>query len=344
MLRHPRRDLKAESMLVITTLIWGGTFAAIKAALGDISPLLMVGIRFILASLLAIPILLRAADRESDIAPVPRSPRSGLFRHFTPAAWGWGFAIGLGMLLGYAGQTIGLKYTTVARSGFITYSFALLVPFLQFFVLGKRPGWGNLMGLFVVFWGFSFITDPSDAPLRFREMSPLRMLGMAENLGAGGLNIGDIYSLIGAIGYAFYVVLLDRATREVHPGAVTIIQMFFCGILALGLSPLVETPVLVPTWRLAGALFYLIILGSILALALMNWFQRRLTPLRAVLIYATEPVFAAVIGFLTFGTGMSTREIAGAVLILGGIVVSDIWNVVAAGRRNRRDRQLSAGS
>ena len=338
MLTHPRRDLKAEGMLILPTLIWGGTFAVIKTALGDISPLLMVGIRFLLAALLAAPILLRAGGGSpSGSGPAEDSrPSRGLVRHFTPAAWGWGVVIGLGMLLGYAGQTIGLKYTTVARSGFITYSFALLVPFLQFLLLKKRPGWGNLMGLFVVFWGFSFIVDPSTAPLRFRELSPFRMLGMVENLGAGGLNIGDVYSLIGAVGYAFYVVFLDRATREVHPGAVTVIQMFVCGILALGLSPLVETPVLVPTWRLAGAMLYLIALGSILALALMNWFQRRLTPLRAVLIYATEPVFAAIIGFLVFGAGMSVREISGAVLILGGIVVSDIWNIIAAGRRNRR--------
>ena len=338
MLNHPRRDSKAEGLLVFTTLIWGGTFAVIKTALGDISPLLMVGIRFTLASLLAFPILLGAGGRTSAR---PGRPTGKLLKHFTPAAWGWGFLIGLGMLLGYAGQTIGLQYTTVARSGFITYSFALLVPFLQFVLLKKRPGWGNLMGLFVVFWGFSFITDPSDAPLRFREMSPFRMLGMVEDLGAGGLNIGDIYSLVGAVGYAFYVVLLDRATREVHPGAVTVIQMFFCGILALGLSPLVETPFLVPTWRLGGAMLYLIVLGSILALALMNWFQRRLTPLRAVLIYSTEPVFAAFIGFLVFGTVMSAREISGAVLILSGILVSDIWNIIAAGRRNRRAERRS---
>lgn len=324
-----KRDLKAEGLLIVTTLIWGGTFAVIKTALGDISPMLLVGVRFVLAALLAWPILLRVRDgRISDL--------------FTPAAWFWGFLIGLGMLLGYAGQTIGLKYTTVARSGFITYSFALLVPFLQFFILKKKPGWGNLLGLFVVFWGFSFITDPADGPLTFRELGPLRMLGMVEDLAAGGLNRGDLYSLVGAVGYAFYVVLLDRATRVVHPGAVTVIQMFFCGIMALALSPLVETPVFVLSWSLAGALFYLVVFGSIVALALMNWFQRRLTPLRAVLIYATEPVFAAGIGFLVFGTGMSPREMAGAVLILCGIVVSDLWNIAASRREKRSFNQEKA--
>jgi drug/metabolite transporter (DMT)-like permease len=57
----------------------------------------------------------------------------------------------------------------------------------------------------------------------------------------------------------------------------------------------------------------------------MNWFQRRLTPLRAVLIYALEPVFAAFIGWLVFREGISGRETAGALLILLGILVSDLW-------------------
>ena len=318
-----RRDLRAEGMLIVTALIWGGTFAVIKGALQDISPMLMVGIRFLLAAALAWPILLRgAADPEADPG------------RFTSKAWFWGFLIALGMLLGYAGQTIGLKYTSVARSGFITYSFALYVPFLQFLILKKRPGWGNVLGLMVVIWGLSFVTDSQSGPLTAAELSPLRILRMAGNIMNGGLNKGDLFTLAGAVGYAFYVVLLDKATRVCHPGAVTVIQMLFCGLFALILVPFVEAPVLVFSWRLAGAMFYLVVLGSVLALALMNWFQRRLTPLRAVLIYALEPVFAALIGWIVFSSGMSSREIAGAGLILCGIVVSDLWSIFFSRRRS----------
>jgi len=309
-----RRDLRAEGLLLLTTLIWGGTFAVIKTALHDISPMLMIGVRFILAAALAWPLLVRGRDSEIDAK-------------FTPLTWLWGLAIGLGMLAGYAGQTIGLKYTSVARSGFITFSFALYVPFLQFLILKKRPGWGNILGLFIVVWGLSFVTDPETGPLSIADLTPLRILNMARDIIGGGMNRGDLYTLAGSLGYAFYVVLLDKATRVCHPGAVTVIQMLICGVLAMVIMPFVETPLVVFTWRLAGAMFYLILLGSVLALALMNWFQRRLTPLRAVLIYAMEPVFAALIGWMVFGAGMNAREIAGAVLILCGIVASDLWNI-----------------
>jgi len=292
-----KRDVRAEGLLIFVTIIWGGTFAVIKGALGDISPMLMVGIRFLLAALLSWPILIRGGQKN---------------KIFTKEAWLWGAVIGFAMLVGYAAQTIGLKYTSVARSGFINYSFALFVPFLQFFILGKRPDWGNLLGLVVVFLGLSFITN-----------------AFSGGFTNGGINKGDLFSLLAALGYAFYIVFLAKAAKVSHPAALTVIQMLFCGVFALALVPFVETPVLVLTWKLAGAMFYLIVLGSIVALALMNWFQVRLTPLRAVLIYALEPVFAAVIGWLAFGSGMNSVEITGAALILGGIVVSDLWSLFA---------------
>jgi len=306
-----KRDVRAESLLVLVTLIWGGTFAVIKSALADISPMLMVGIRFLLAAVISWPILMRRRLKVES---------SGFAQSFTPAAWFWGAAIGFAMLVGYAGQTIGLKYTTVARSGFINYSFALFVPFLQFFFLGKRPDWGNLLGLVVVFLGLSFITD-----------------AISGGLMDGGVNKGDLYSLLAALGYAFYIVLIDRAAKVIDPSVLTIIQMLFCGVFAIALVPFVEKPVLVISWRLILAMLYLILLGSVLALALMNWFQRRLTPLRAVLIYALEPVFAALIGWLAFNSGMSSREMIGAALILGGIVVSDLWVLLTGAWKRRRE-------
>jgi drug/metabolite transporter (DMT)-like permease len=297
-----KRDVRAESFLILTTLIWGGTFAIIKGALADISPMLMVGIRFLLATVLSWPILIR------NRRPTGKSEN---FQRFTPEAWLWGALIGFVMLVGDAGQTIGLKYTTVARSGFINYSFALFVPFLQFFFLGKKPDRGNLLGLVVVFSGLSFITG-----------------AVSGSILNGGINKGDLYSLLAALGYAFYIVLIDRAAKVIDPSVLTMMQMLFCGVFAMALVPFVETPVLVISWRLVVAMTYLVLFGSVLALALMNWFQRRITPLRAVLIYALEPVFAALIGWFAFHSGMSPAEILGAVLILGGIIVSDLWELL----------------
>lgn len=313
-----RTERKAEGFLLLSTLIWGATFAVTQSALNDASPVLFTGLRFVLASIAFLPLFLWKKDGR-----------------ISRTEWGWGLLVGAVMFVGYIGQTVGLKYTTVARSGFLSYFFALLVPFLQYVFFRQKPGWGNFLGLLVVVWGFSFIVDPASGPLSAGEISPFRVMHVFRNISSGGMNRGDVFTLIGAVGYAFYIILVDRAGRICRWGTLLFIQMAFCGLASLAAAPFVETVVLVPGWRLAGALVYLSVFGSIVALGLINRHQRFLAPLRAVLIYSMEPIFAAVFGWLLLKSGMSVREIIGAALILGGILVSDIWGIM----RNYRKRK-----
>ncbi len=348
---------RAEGFLLLSTFIWGATFAITQSALSDASPMLFVGLRFVLASLVAMPFLLRRGAGLSAVAesgavsaegvaadaatsgPVLPAQTERLWGPFTRREWVWGLLVGLAMLAGYAGQTIGLKYTTVARSGFLSYFFALVVPFLQFLFFRQKPGWGNFLGLLVVIWGFSFIVDPAPGPLSPGELSPRRIFDMAHNIASGGLNRGDMFTLAGAVGYAFYIVFIDRANRKCRSKVIIFFQLAFCGVASLLIAPFVEPLVLVVSWKLAGALLYLSVLGSVLALGLINWFQRYITPLRAVLIYSTEPVFAAVFGWLILKSGMSVREVVGAALIVGGILVSDAWGIMIIRRMRRKKRR-----
>jgi drug/metabolite transporter (DMT)-like permease len=60
-----------------------------------------------------------------------------------------------------------------------------------------------------------------------------------------------------------------------------------------------------------------------LAFGLQVWGQRRVSPTRTALLLLIEPVAAAVLGYLT-GERLGLAGAAGAVLILGGIVVSEL--------------------
>ena len=336
----PRRNLKAEGLLVLITFIWGGTFVVIKGALGDISPLLLVSVRFLLSALIAVPFL------TGNIFDSAGRKKNGL-RLFSVEVfknrnlWMWGFFIALGMLAGYAGQTIGLKYTTVARSGFITYSFALYVPFLQYVFLKRKPGAGNIIGLFIVMWGLAYITAPSAEPLTLKDLSPYQIISTGRTMLSGGLNKGDLYTLIGTIGYAFYVVLLDKASNKHNPGALTVVQMLLCGLMAFAVTPFSEELYIHLTFPLAGALLYLVFPGGIFALFIMNRYQKELSPLKAVLIYALEPVFAAFTGWLVYRGVFSGREVLGALLILSGIIISDIRLIISGGIKTKRNKPIN---
>jgi drug/metabolite transporter (DMT)-like permease len=66
------------------------------------------------------------------------------------------------------------------------------------------------------------------------------------------------------------------------------------------------------------------LLASALAITVQTWAQARTTAVRAALIYAMEPVFAAVysvaLGYETLGT----REWVGGSFIVAGVLVAEL--------------------
>ena len=94
----------------VTCLIWGAAFPLAKLALRDASPMAFTAARFLVASLLVTPFL----------------------RGIRPAEWRGGVVLGALLSFGFAGQTMGLLWTTASRSGFLT---SLYVPFTPLVVL-----------------------------------------------------------------------------------------------------------------------------------------------------------------------------------------------------------------
>lgn len=275
-------------MLVLTTLLWGGTFVVIKTGLNDASPLLFLSIRFAFAFLVAAAVWfgrLRRIDRRTLLH---------------------GVVLGVFMFGGYGSQTYGLAYTTVAKSALFTYTFALITPALQYGILKKPLRVGNIAGLVVVLVGMYLFTAPSNS----------------------SLNIGDWVTLGGAGLFAFYVVYLDRFSSVDDPAQLTIVQFATTSVIAVVCSLLLE-PNRFVHWT--GGLFlsmgYLGIIGSVVAIFLMNRFQKETTPTKAVLIYALEPVFTVVFGYIFLAELLAPNQLIGGLFILAGVLVSELWSL-----------------
>ena len=277
------RERKAELFLVFTTMIWGGTFAVIKSGLQEASPLMLMGARFTLAFLCF-----------SLIFP-------GAWKHLNRSALAGGAVLGVLMFLGYGLQVLGLKETTASRSGFITYTFALYTPLLQFLILKKKPAGRNLLGLLIVITGLYFLSRP----------------------GKGALNRGDILTFAGAVATAFYVIFLDRIARKHNTLLLTVLQFLVCAVLSFSLAPAVEAPYIRWNLNFLLSLFYLGVMGSVVAIALMTRFQKDITPTRAVIVYALEPLFAMTFAVIFLRERLSLPEWIGCLFILSGVIFSE---------------------
>jgi drug/metabolite transporter (DMT)-like permease len=78
------------------------------------------------------------------------------------------------------------------------------------------------------------------------------------------------------------------------------------------------------------------LVATALAFSVQTWAQRFTTPMRTALIFALEPVFAWATSFAVAGEVLTRKAVAGAVLILAGILLVELKPI---GRQVHRNRQ-----
>jgi len=275
----------AELLLVLITLIWGATFVVVKEALNDASPMPFIALRFILAGALLLVVLARGQIDPKAVAP--------------------GMVLGLFLWLGYAGQTSGLVYTTPSKSAFITGFSVILVPLLMVF-WGFRLRAASLASAAFGLAGISLLVSPSDST-------------------ALGVNRGDLLVLLGSVAFAFHIVLVGVYSRRISFLHLAPVQILTVGVLAVVAWPFSPHAFLHGSGRLISALLVTAILATAFAFAVQNWAQEFTPPAHTALIFALEPVFAAITSRLVLGEHLGKRVLMGAGLILAGMVFSEIW-------------------
>jgi drug/metabolite transporter (DMT)-like permease len=280
----PRRFLP-ELVLVGITILWGGTFLITKIGLGASGPLFFVGLRFaIAAALLAL------------VSP-------GLWRGWTRTDVIGSGLIGLAMVAGYALQTSGLRTIPSSTSAFLTALYVPFVPILQLLIFRQRPRLMVWIGIAMAFAGLVLLAGP--AAVVTLTLGP-----------------GEALSVLSAIAFSFQILLIGLFAGRIDPRRAAFFQLATVGLGAFALMPLGgETiPPLTPTLlACAGTLG----LASAVIQVAMNWGQNHVSAARATLIYAAEPVYAGLIGALA-GEHLTTLAIAGGVLIVASVVVSEL--------------------
>ncbi len=213
-----------------------------------------------------------------------------------------GIPLGIVLAGAYATQTFGLTITTPARSAFVTGLNVSLVPAWALLLTGHRIARLSLAGLILTLPGLWLLTSP----------------------GSGSWSPGDSWTVLCAILYALYLVIVERSARRHAAGALLFSQLATTAALALLASPLLEHPRLEPNATLGAALA----LTAFVATTGTTWLQLkcqpRVGPTRTALIFAGEPVFAAGFSYLWFGEHLGISGWSGGLLILAGMLVSEL--------------------
>ncbi|MGH9407328.1 MAG: DMT family transporter [Terriglobia bacterium] len=224
-------------------------------------------------------------------------------RRLSRRALGPSLVLGLLLFAGYVFQTWGQEYTTPSKCAFITAFSVVLVPLILVFVDAPLR-WGSAAGALMGLGGIYLLVVPS---------------------GAGGLNRGDVLTLFAATAFAVYIVLLERYSRAHSFVDLAPAQILLVGVLGGLAWPLGIGWRIHWTGYLAAAVLLTAVFATAFAFAVQNWAQRYVPAAHAALIFALEPVFAALVSVVIIHERLGSRLLIGSALILAGVGVSERW-------------------
>lgn len=281
---------KADLALLGITAIWGVTFVIVKRALADASPLAFNAVRLIVAALLLIAVYGRHLRRMRGIV------------------WAAGALVGLLMALGYAFQTVGLEFTTPAKSAFLTGLSVIIVPFYAAALLRRAPGAGTYGGAALALAGLYF-------------------MAFARGAGGGWIapNRGDLLTLACAAAFAGHIVALGEFTVRFPFEQLAVLQVGFAAVFTALAAAGGEHIRLRFTPELLWAIAITAVLATALAFTVQAWAQQFTPASHVAIVFAAEPVFAWAASLVLGYAGLGVRQVLGAGLILAAILTVELW-------------------
>ena len=271
--------------------IWGSTFVLVKAALNDASPLVLNSARMVVAA-----VLLAAFYRKQIVALTKPSLKAGVLA-------------GIFLFSGYAFQTSGLKLTTPSKSAFLTGTSSVLVPIALVAIWHVRIHLWRVVGIVLALAGLFLMTVPAGPS------------GLAD---FANVNMGDLLTFGCAICFTFHVIFVGRASQHFPFEQVAFLQVATSAILMTLSTPVLEHPYFRATPILIAAILITGILCTAVAFSVQSWAQQFTPATHTALIFTTEPVFAWLTSFIYLHERLGLRAGAGALLILSGVLVSEL--------------------
>jgi drug/metabolite transporter (DMT)-like permease len=290
---------KGEISLITVALIWGSGFVATDLALGNLTATGVMAIRFVIAAIFIGALFGRRIRLALDSLTI----RRGIF-------------LGIFLNLSFLAQTIGLVFTTPSKNAFLTAVNVIIVPFIAtLFARGShKVERSGVLGALLAIVGIGLISFNLD----------------------GSVNIGDLLTLLCAVGFAFHIYFTgDFVRRGSDAIALTMLQLSTAAVLSLaavgieslfGLGQVKESASVSPTVSILAAV-YLGLLSTGVAFLLQTVAQQWTTQTRAAILMSTESVFGTLMSALILHEQLTLRAIIGSAIVFAAILVAELGAV-----------------
>lgn len=279
--RTKKQVLFADLGLLLVALLWGAGFLFTKRGLDYITPLWMMSMRFVGATIIMSIVFYKN------------------FRRISKSDLKAGLVIGIFLYIAFATQTIGLQYTSISNQAFLTATNVVFVPFLVWMVYKKAPDKFAFIGAALATVGIGLIT-------------------LKEGL---HLNVGDMWTLACAVFFAGHIVSIGFFAKENDPIALTIVQFAVAAVLSLVSALMMEPlPAKIGSEAMLSV-GYMVLASTLLAFLLQNICQKYTPSTHASLILSLESVFGTLVAVVFEGEMFNLQMALGCITVFAAILL-----------------------
>ena len=295
--------IRNSLILLLTAAIWGVAFVAQSVGMDYVGPFTFLFARSVIGGIVLLPVVVilhqSGPSHTHENAEEKRRARKTLVLG--------GVCCGTALCFASIFQQIGLLYTTVGKSGFLTACYILIVPLLGL-LFGRKCGRLVWCGVALAIVGLYFLC-------------------LTDGL---SVNRGDLLTFICAILFSVHIMVIDHFSPLTDSVKMCCIQFFVCAVIAGAGMLLFEQPslsALLAAWK---PVLYAGALSSGAAYTLQIIGQKGMNPTVASLIMSLESVISVLAGWIILHQTLSGREILGCVLMFAAIILAQLPDKSAA--------------
>lgn len=271
---HARKMQIAPWALLAVSASWGYAFVVMKDAIEKQSVNSFLFSRFAVAVIAMVLI------------------KPSVMRNLNPDILKKGFLAGLFLGSGYIFQTLGLKLTGAAITGFITGLYVVATPVIAAVFLKHK--------ISKITWGCVALATAGLALLSLHGWS---------------VGFGELLVLISAIGFGAHIIALSQWSSGLDSYTFTVVQLATCALLTglISLGQGYEAPTDTTGWLV---ILYTAIICTAVAFMIQTWSQAHMTPTKVAVILTMEVVFAAIFALIIGGESLTFQALIGGILVV----------------------------
>lgn len=293
---------KANLMLLIVAIIWGGGFVATDLSLEHLSPSVMQFLRFGIGALILLIVKFNSLKKVTKKTVI------------------YGCILGTVFFLGMTLQTFGLTETTVSKNAFFTTTNVIFIPFIMLIFFKRKPSVHLLLGVIMMMVGFFFLLFDIDI---FNLQESLASLSTLLNF-----NSGDFLSLLCAIAFSWHIVLAGKFVSTEDPFMILLFQLAASAVLS-GIMAFVLEDVPFETFTMENIkatmlpVLFMAVFSSVISFGMQLYAQQFVPPSNTAIICSLESLFAMIFAVLMGIDPLTAALVIGAIIITLGVIYAE---------------------